>query len=168
METDAHDIQHEHNERGHHQHAGDSLTRTAVQATLHCLTGCAIGEVLGMMIATAVGLGNVASIAVSVALAFLFGYGLTLRPVLRAGLPFRRAAGLALASDTLSITTMEIVDNGFILIVPGAMAAGLSDSLFWWSLGVSLVIAFGAAVPGNRYLIGRGKGHAVMHEFHHH
>jgi hypothetical protein len=168
MRTDAHDNQHEHYEHGHHQHVGDSLTRTAVQATLHCLTGCAIGEVLGMMIATALGLGNVASIAVSVALAFLFGYGLTLRPVLRVGLPFRRAAGLALASDTLSITTMEIVDNGFILIVPGAMAAGLSDSLFWWSLGLSLVIAFAAAVPVNRYLIVRGKGHAVMQEFHHH
>jgi hypothetical protein len=151
-----------------HGHGDASLTRTAVQATLHCLTGCAIGEVLGMVISTALGLGNAVSIVISVALAFLFGYGLTLRPVLNAGIPFRRAAGLALASDTLSITTMEIVDNAFILLVPGAIAAGLSDSLFWWSLLVSLVIAFAAAVPVNRYLIARGKGHAVMHAFHHH
>jgi hypothetical protein len=151
-----------------HGHRDASLTRTAVQATLHCLTGCAIGEVLGMVISTALGLGSAVSIVISVALAFLFGYGLTLRPVLNAGIPFRRAAGLALASDTLSITTMEIVDNAFILLVPGAIAAGLSDSLFWWSLLVSLVIAFAAAVPVNRYLIARGKGHAVMHAFHHH
>jgi hypothetical protein len=140
----------------------------AASATTHCLTGCAIGEVVGMIASTAFGWGNAASIVVSVALAFLFGYGLTLRPVLNAGIPFRRAAGLALASDTLSITTMEIVDNAFILLVPGAIAAGLSDSLFWWSLLVSLVIAFAAAVPVNRYLIARGKGHAVMHAFHHH
>jgi hypothetical protein len=151
-----------------HGHGDASLTRTAVLATLHCLTGCAIGEVLGMVISTALGLGSAVSIVISVALAFLFGYGLTLRPVLNAGIPFRRAAGLALASDTLSITTMEIVDNAFILLVPGAIAAGLSDSLFWWSLLVSLVIAFAAAVPVNRYLIARGKGHAVMHAFHHH
>jgi hypothetical protein len=162
VETHAHDHRH------HHSQAGDSLTRTAVQATLHCLTGCAIGEVLGMVVSTAFGLGNVTSIAISIALAFVFGYGLTLRPVIRAGIPMRRAAGLAFASDTLSITTMEIVDNGFILLVPGAIAAGLSDSLFWWSLLVSLVIAFAAAVPVNRFLIARGKGHAVMHEFHHH
>jgi hypothetical protein len=152
----------------HHSHGSDSLTRAAIQATLHCLTGCAIGEVLGMVISTAFSFGNVASIAISIALAFLFGYGLTLRPVIRAGIPFRRAAGLAFASDTLSITTMEIVDNAFILLVPGAISAGLSDSLFWWSLLVSLVIAFAAAVPVNRYLIARGKGHAVMHEFHPH
>ena len=151
-----------------HGHGDASLTRTAVQATLHCLTGCAIGEVLGMVISTALGLGSAVSIVISVALAFLFCYGLTMRPVLNAGIPFRRAAGLALASDTLSITTMEIVDNAFILLVPGAIAAGLSDSLFWWSLLVSLVIAFAAAVPVNRYLIARGKGHAVMHAFHHH
>jgi hypothetical protein len=151
-----------------HSHASDSLTRTTIQATLHCLTGCAIGEILGMVISTAVGLGNAPSIIVSVALAFLFGYGLTLRPVLAAGIPLGRAAGLAFASDTLSITTMELVDNGFILLVPGAISAGLTDSLFWWSLFVSLVIAFAAAVPVNRYLIARGKGHAVMHDVHHH
>jgi hypothetical protein len=143
-------------------------TRSAVQATLHCLTGCAIGEVLGMVVATALGWGNAASIALSVALAFLFGYSLTLRPILRAGIPARRAARLALASDTISIATMELVDNAFILIVPGAIAAGLSDGLFWWSLAASLAIAFGVALPVNRWLIGRGRGHAVVHELHGH
>jgi hypothetical protein len=152
----------------HVHHEPGSLTRSAVQATLHCLTGCAIGEILGMVVATAFGLGNALSIVISIALAFLFGYGLTLRPVVAAGIPLRRALGLAFASDTLSITTMEIVDNAFILVVPGALAAGLGDALFWWSLATSLVIAFAAAVPVNRYLIARGKGHAVMHEFHHH
>jgi hypothetical protein len=143
-----------------------SLNRSAFQATTHCLTGCAIGEVLGMIVATAFDWGNAASIAISVVLAFVFGYSLTLGPVLRANVPFRRAAGLAFASDTLSITTMEIVDSAFILVVPGAIAAGLSDALFWWSLGVSLVIAFVAAFPVNRWLIARGRGHAVMHEVH--
>ena len=147
-----------------HDHA--SLHRSAVQATLHCLTGCAIGEVLGMVIATALGWGNVASVAISVVLAFLFGYSLTLGPILHAGFPMRRAAGLAVASDTVSITTMEIVDNAFILIVPGAIAAGLGDPLFWWSLGLSLVIAFVVTVPVNRWLIARGRGHAVVHGLH--
>ncbi len=149
-------------------HADASLTRSAVQATLHCLTGCAIGEILGMVISTAFGFGNALSIVVSVGLAFVFGYGLTLRPVIAAGVAPRRAFSLAFASDTLSISTMEIVDNAFILLVPGAISAGLGDSLFWWSLLTSLVIAFAAAVPVNRYLIARGKGHAVMHEFHQH
>jgi Domain of unknown function (DUF4396) len=130
------------------------------------LTGCAIGEVLGMVLAAALGWGNATSIAVSVALAFLFGYLLTIGPVLRAGVDFRRAVGVALASDTVSITTMEIVDNAFILVVPGAIAAGLADGLFWWSLAVSLVIAFVLTVPVNRWLIARGRGHAVVHEFH--
>jgi Domain of unknown function (DUF4396) len=145
-----------------------NLTRTAISATLHCLTGCAIGEVLGMVLATAFGWGNALSIAVSVVLAFFFGYSLTVSPVLRAGVPFRRALPIAFASDTLSITTMEIVDNAFILLVPGAIAAGLSDSLFWWSLATSLAIAFVAAVPVNRWLIARGRGHAVVHEYHGH
>lgn len=156
--------------QAHHDHTekGVQLWRSAVQATLHCLTGCAIGEVLGMVLATALGLGNGASIAVSVALAFVFGYALTLRPVLAAGVPPRKAMGLAVASDTVSIGTMEIVDNAFILLVPGAMAAGLADGLFWWSLGVSLVVAFVLTVPVNRALIARGRGHAVMHELHAH
>ena len=145
-----------------------SLNRSAFQATTHCLAGCAIGEVLGMIIATSLGWGNAASIAISVALAFPFGYSFTLGPVLRAGVPFRRAVGLAFASDTLSITTMEISDNAFILLVPGAIAAGLDDALFWWSLGVSLLIAFVAAFPVNRWLIARGRGHAVMHDLHAH
>ena len=151
-----------------HAHGDTSLNRLAFQATTHCLTGCAIGEVLGMVIATALGWGNAASIAISVALAFVFGYSLTLGPVLRASVPFRRAVGLAVASDTLSLTTMEIVDNAFILFVPGAIAAGLDDALFWWSIGVSLLIAFVAAFPVNRWLIARGRGHAVVRELHAH
>jgi uncharacterized protein DUF4396 len=154
----------------HDHHAGHSvsLNRSAFQATTHCLTGCAIGEVLGMIVATSLGWGDAASIAISIALAFVFGYALTLGPVLRANVPWRRAARLTLASDTLSITTMEIVDNAFILAVPGALDAGLGDALFWWSLGVSLVIAFFAAFPVNRWLIARGRGHAVVHQVHGH
>ena len=140
----------------------------AFQATTHCLTGCAIGEVLGMVIATAFGWGNVASIALSVALAFPLGYSFTLGTVLRANVPFRRAATLTLASDTLSIVTMEIIDNAFILVVPGAIDAGLDDALFWWSLGVSLLVAFVAAFPVNHWLIARGRGHAVVRELHAH
>jgi hypothetical protein len=147
---------------------GVSLWRSAVQATAHCLTGCAIGEVLGMVIATAFGWGNAASIAVSVVLAFAFGYALTLRPVLAAGVRPRKAMRLAVASDTVSIATMELVDNAFIVAVPGALAAGLGDRLFWWSLAVSLAIAFILTVPVNRWLIGQGRGHAVMHELHAH
>jgi hypothetical protein len=145
-----------------------SLTRSAVQATLHCLTGCAIGEVLGMVVATALGWGNLASIVLAVVLAFFFGYALTIRPVLAAGVPFRRAAGVTLASDTVSIGTMELVDNAFILLVPGAIAAGLGDGLFWLSLAASLAIAFVLTVPVNRFLIARGRGHAVMHGLHGH
>ena len=152
-----------------HRAPGDtpgSLNRLAVQATVHCLTGCAIGEVLGMVLATALGWGNAVSIGVSIVLAFFFGYLLTIRPVLSAGIPLRSAARLAVASDTVSIATMELVDNAFIVVVPGALAAGLGDGLFWWSLGVSLAIAFVVTVPVNRWLIARGKGHAVMHAFH--
>jgi len=145
-----------------------SLWRSAIQATLHCLTGCAIGEVLGMVIAAALGWGNAASIGISVVLAFFFGYALTLRPVIAAGVPLRRASRLVLASDTVSIATMELVDNAFILVVPGALAAGLADGLFWWSLALSLVIAFFLTVPVNRALIARGRGHAVVHELHAH
>jgi hypothetical protein len=151
----------------HGNHA-QSLTRSAASATLHCLTGCAIGEVLGMVLATWWGWGDFPSIALAIVLAFFFGYSLTIGPVLRAGVPFRRALALAFASDTASITVMEITDNAFILIVPGAIAAGLGDSLFWWSLGVSLIIAFAFALPLNRWLIARGKGHAVVHAYHGH
>jgi uncharacterized protein DUF4396 len=154
----------DHTTHGHGD--GTSLNRSAVQATLHCLTGCAIGEVLGMVIATALGWGNTASIGISVVLAFAFGYALTLGPILRAGVPVRRAARLTVASDTVSIATMELVDNAFVLIVPGALAAGLADGLFWWSLAVSLAIAFVITVPVNRWLIARGRGHAVVHGSH--
>jgi hypothetical protein len=154
----------------HHPHAHrarPSLNRTAWSATLHCLTGCAIGEVLGMVIGTALGWGNGATIALAVALAFLFGYALTLLPLLKA-LPAGAAFKLALAADTASITVMEIVDNAIMLAIPGAMDAGLDTLLFWGSLGSALAIAAVAAFPVNRWLIAGGKGHAVVHAHHHH
>ena len=145
-------------------HDHDNLTRVAVSATLHCLTGCAIGEVLGMAIGTALGWSNWPTVALSVALAFFFGYLLTSLPLLRAGLAFSAVVPIALASDTLSITTMEIVDNAIMLIVPGAMEAGLDSVLFWGSLSFALAVAGILTVPVNRWLIARGKGHAVVHE----
>jgi uncharacterized protein DUF4396 len=148
-----------------HAHAEQDLNRAAFSATTHCLTGCAIGEVLGMAIATAAGWGNLASIAVAVVLAFFFGYLLTVWPVLRAGLSMRQATGVALAADTVSITIMEAVDNGFVLAVPGALDAGLGDAVFWWSIVVGLAIAFLPAWAANRWLIARGKGHAVAHQY---
>jgi hypothetical protein len=144
----------------------ESLWRSAIGATVHCLTGCAIGEVLGLVIATALEWSGAPSIAISVLLAFLFGYGLTIRSVIRAGVAFRRAVGVVLASDTVSIATMELVDSAFIVAVPGALAAGLADGLFWWSLAVSLAIAFVVALPVNRWLIARGRGHALVHHAH--
>jgi uncharacterized protein DUF4396 len=140
---------------------------TAASATLHCLTGCAIGEVLGMVIGTALGLHNAATVVLAVALAFVFGYALTMRGVLRAGLGFRAALGVALAADTVSITVMEILDNAVMLSVPGAMDAGLASPLFWGSLAFSLVVAFLLTTPVNRWMISRGKGHAVVHAYHH-
>jgi hypothetical protein len=131
------------------------------------LTGCAIGEVLGMAIATAAGWGNLASIVLAIVLAFFFGYLLTLWPVLRAGLSLRQATGVALAADTVSIAIMEAVDNGFVAVVPGALDAGLGDAKFWWSIALGFAIAFGPAWGANRWLIARGKGHAVAHEYHH-
>ena len=151
----------------HHQHhsAAPSLNRTAWSATLHCLTGCAIGEVLGMIIGTALGWGNAATIALAVVLAFFFGYLLTLRPLL-GSMSFASAARLALAADTVSITVMEIVDNAIMLVIPGAMDAGLTSWLFWVSLAFALAVAAVAAFPVNRWLISRGKGHAVVHAHH--
>jgi hypothetical protein len=149
-----------------HAASHQSLNRSALSATAHCLTGCAIGEILGLVIATAAGWSTVPSIAIAVLLAFAFGYAFTIGPLLRAGVPIRRALALAFVSDTASITVMEIVDNAFILIVPGAMAAGLGDAKFWWSLGVGLAIAFVFAFPLNRWLIARGRGHAVVHQYH--
>ncbi len=152
--------------RGEHRHTAQSLNQTAFQATVHCLTGCAIGEVLGMVIGTALGLTNLATIVLAVVLAFFFGYALTLIPLIRANLAWGTALGLAFASDTVSITIMGIVDNAIMLIIPGAMDAGLTSPLFWRSLAVSLVIAGAAAFPVNRWLIARDRGHAVLHQYH--
>src|SRR3954462_5537369 len=158
----------EHHGHGHehgHEH-GDASWGTVVSATLHCLTGCAIGEVLGMVLATWWGWSNGASIALAIALAFVFGYALTGSSVLRAGMGLRTAATVALAADTVSILVMEVVDNVVVLTVPGAMDAGLLDALFWGALAVSLVLAFVVTVPVNREMIRRGKGHAVVHQYH--
>jgi hypothetical protein len=150
------------------QTGGSSVHQLAFSATLHCLTGCAIGEVLGMVIGTGLGWSDAATIVLSVALAFLFGYSLTLRPLLASGIAFAAAARLALAADTLSITVMEIVDNAIMLVIPGAMDAGPRSALFWGSLVVALGIAFVAAFPVNYWLIRRGRGHAVVHQHHGH
>jgi hypothetical protein len=156
-----------HGHHAHHGHGhGDSLTRTAAMATLHCLTGCAIGEVLGLVIGTALGWGNTATVVLAILLAFFFGYLLTTVPLLRAGLALAIVVPLALASDTVSVAVMEIVDNGVVVAIPGAMDAGLDEPLFWGALALSLAIAFLIAWPVNRYLIGRGEGHAVVHAYH--
>lgn len=151
-----------------HHHAmpteGAALNRVALDATLHCLTGCAIGEIAGLAIGTALGFSNLETIALAVVLAFFFGYTLTSLPLLRAGLALGAVIPIALASDTLSIATMEVIDNAFMMFVPGAMDAGLGDLLFWGSLSVALVIAGAVAVPVNRWLIARGKGHTAVHE----
>jgi hypothetical protein len=159
-------MDHAHHAHPSHPHQPPtSLNRTAWSATLHCLTGCAIGEVLGMVIGTALGWGNGATIALAVVLAFFFGYLLTLRPLLRS-MSFASAAKLALAADTASITIMEIVDNVLMLAIPGAMDAGPGSLLFWGSLAFALAVAAVAAFPVNRWLIARGKGHAVVHAHH--
>ena len=147
-------------------HTGPASWGTAAQATLHCLTGCAIGEVLGMVIGTALGLHNAATVVLSIALAFVFGYALTMRGVLRSGLPFRQALQVALAADTVSIAVMELVDNTVIVAVPGAMDAGLTSGLFWLALAGSLAVAFVVTTPVNRWMISRGRGHAVVHAHH--
>ena len=155
-------------EHAHHDQQPTSLNRLAFSATAHCLTGCAIGEVLGMVIGTALGWNNAATITLAVALAFVFGYALTMLPLLRAGLAVSGAVGLALAADTVSITIMEIIDNLIMLAIPGAMEAGPSSLLFWGSLAVALLIAGAVAFPVNRWLIARGRGHAVVHRYHGH
>jgi Domain of unknown function (DUF4396) len=151
-----------HHQAGHYD-TGTSLNRVAFSATVHCLTGCAIGEVLGMVIGTALGFGDWLTIALAVVLAFAFGYGLTMVPLIRSGLAYGKVLSLALASDTVSITIMEIVDNAIMLLIPGAMSAGLDSFLFWGSLAAALIIAGAAAYPANRWLISRGRGHAVVH-----
>ena len=152
----------------HHHHelptSGRELDGMALSATLHCLTGCALGEIVGLIIGTALGWGNWPTVFLAIVLAFLFGYTLTSLPLLRAGLALSTVIPIALASDTLSIATMELVDNAIVLLVPGAMDAGLGDLLFWGSLAVALVIAGAAAFPVNRWLLARGKGHAAVHE----
>ena len=153
----------------HHSDAppeGRALTRMATVATAHCLTGCAIGEVLGIVLGTWWGWGDAATIALAVGLAFFFGYLLTMVPLLRSGMSLRTALPIALAADTISIAVMEFVDNGFLLAYPGAMEAGLGDALFWGALAAALAVAFVVTVPVNRWLIARGKGHAVMHAHH--
>ncbi|MGD8841616.1 MAG: DUF4396 domain-containing protein [Gammaproteobacteria bacterium] len=144
-----------------------SLNRLAASATTHCMTGCAIGEILGLVISQAAGWGTGASIAIAIVLAFFFGYSLTMMPLLRSGMAFGAASGLALTADTASITVMEIVDNAIMLVIPGAMTTGLGSMLFWISLAVGLGIAWLAAFPVNRWLIARGRGHAAIHQHHH-
>ncbi|MFF0555040.1 DUF4396 domain-containing protein [Streptomyces sp. NPDC004266] len=151
----------------HHTPGGGVSWAMAAQATLHCLTGCAIGEILGMIIGTAFGWGNVPTMVLAIVLAFFFGYALTLRGILAAGVDFRTAFKVALAADTLSIAVMEIIDNGVIALWPGAMDAHLDEPLFWIVLAISLGIAFLLTTPVNKWMIGRGKGHAVVHRYHH-
>lgn len=162
---DAHTDHAAHADRTAHTAHG-STWQMAALATLHCLTGCAIGEVLGMLVGTALGWGNLGTMVLAIVLAFVFGYSLTMRGVLRAGLDLRAAFGVALAADTVSIIFMELADNGTILVFPGAMDATLSDALFWVSLALSFVVAFSVTTPVNKWLIGRGKGHAVVHQYH--
>ena len=151
---------------GHQHGSGPASWAMAATATLHCLTGCAIGEVLGMVIGTSAGLSNWATVVLSVALAFVFGYALTMRGVLRAGLPLRQALRVALAADTISIAVMEVVDNAVVLSVPGAMEAGIATALFWLSLAGALALAFVVTLPVNRAMMSRGRGHAVVHGLH--
>jgi hypothetical protein len=148
-------------------HTG-SLNAIAFSATVHCLTGCAIGEVLGMIIGTALGWSDLGTIALAVALAFFFGYLLTSLPLLRAGIALAAVIPIALASDTISIAIMEIVDNAILLVIPGAMEAGVGDIGFWAALAFALLVAGAAAFPANRWMIARGKGHAVVHRHHAH
>jgi len=175
MDTSTYKHQAGENHAGHGSQEGDdhgnhhgqgSLSRLAVSATVHCLTGCAIGEVLGMVIGTAVGLGTGATVVLSVVLAFISGFSLTTIPLLRHSLPVARALKLAFMADAASIAIMEIVDNAIMLVIPGAMTAGLASLAFWGSLAFSLLVAGIAAFPVNRWLIGRGSGHAVVHEYH--
>jgi hypothetical protein len=159
-----------HHEHVHHDthgaHGATSINRTAFMATVHCLMGCTIGEVLGMVAGTALGWSNWPTLALAVLLAFFFGYAMTLWPLRRAGMAWGTALGLAFASDTLSMATMEVVDNALMVVIPGAMDAGLADALFWGSLTVAMVVAGIVAFPINRWLIGQGKGHALVHAHH--
>ncbi|WP_069172450.1 DUF4396 domain-containing protein [Streptomyces griseus] len=169
MQHDAHThhAHAEHAHAGHHRTAGPASWSMAARATLHCLTGCAIGEVLGMVAGTALGWGNTGTMALAIILAFLFGYALTLRGLVRAGVGLRSAVRVALAADTLSIAVMELIDNGVIALWPGAMDAHLRDVTFWAVLALALAAAFVFTTPVNKWMIGRSKGHAVVHRYHH-
>jgi hypothetical protein len=171
--TEAHPDHQGHDMAGHsaHDHAAHghdmgNVNAMAVSATLHCLTGCAIGEIAGLIIGTAAGLSNAVTIVISIALAFVFGFSLSILPLLRAGLTAGAALRVVVAADTLSIATMEFVDNVVMAVIPGAMNAGLVNVLFWVGMMVSLTAAFFAAYPVNRYLLQRGKGHALTHDYH--
>lgn len=159
---------HNHSRHDHQDHAGSTNTTNTMarSATLHCLTGCAIGEIAGLIIGTALGMSNLATIALAVGLAFFFGYTLSTLPLLRAGVALGTALSVVLAADTLSILTMEIVDNAVMAVIPGAMNAGLVNAVFWLGMMIALAAAFFAAYPVNRYLLGRGKGHALTHQHH--
>ena len=166
---DSHDHDsHDHDSHAHHSHDHDmgNINAMAVSATLHCLTGCAIGEILGLIIGTALGLSNLATIALAIALAFFFGYSLSTLPLLKAGLALGTALSVVLAADTLSILTMEVVDNLVMAVIPGAMNAGLVNPVFWVAMMIALTVAFFVAYPVNRHLLQRGKGHALTHEYH--
>ncbi|WP_433249578.1 DUF4396 domain-containing protein [Streptosporangium sp. CA-135522] len=172
MDHAGHEGHHGHDAHAHmgHSHAGHTgkvTWRTAASATLHCLTGCAIGEVLGMVIGTALDLANGPTIVLAIVLAFFFGYALTIMGLRRAGLGWRELVRLALAADTVSIIVMEIADNGVMMVLPGAMNASLASGLFWGALALSLLVAFLVTTPINKWIIGRGKGHAVVHAYHH-
>ncbi len=158
----------DHHAAGHGRGDGQSLNRLSVSATVHCMTGCALGEVVGLVLATAFGWGDVASIALAVGLAFVFGYALTSRPLLRAGLALAAVVPIALATDTVSISIMELVDNAFMVAIPGAMDAYLDDVLFWASMLGGFAVAFPFAFVANRWLLARGKGHALVHRYHQH
>lgn len=156
---------HEHHQ--HSDHADMDTNKMAISATLHCITGCAIGEITGLIIGTILGLSTFVTIALAFGLAFLFGYSLSILPLLKNGLPFRKALPIILAADTVSILTMEVVDNSIMAVVPGAMGAGLVNPLYWITMPLALVVAFFVALPVNKYLLHRGKGHALVHEYHH-
>lgn len=162
-EQDDHHHSHDH---GHHAPV-NSVNSMAVSATLHCITGCAIGEIIGLIIGSIIGLTNMANIGLAFALSFVFGYSLSILPLLKNGLSIKMALPIILAADTLSILTMEIVDNAVMVAIPGAMGAGLVNPLYWLTMPLSLIVAFFAAVPVNKYLLNRGKGHALVHEYHH-
>lgn len=164
-----HSTENNHQHGHNHEHSDQDMNANnmAVSATLHCITGCAIGEITGLIIGSIIGLSTGANIVLAIALAFLFGYSLSMLPLLKNGLTFKKALSIILVADTLSILTMEIVDNSVMALIPNAMNADLVNPIYWMAMPISLLAAFIAAVPVNRYLLMRGKGHALVHEYHH-